>query len=38
MQMGRNAKDFVISQQGATARTIIMLEDFLCQDLRNLAA
>jgi 3-deoxy-D-manno-octulosonic-acid transferase len=38
IQMGRNAKDFVISQQGATAKTIIMLEEFLCQDSRNLAA
>ena len=38
IQMGRNAKDFVISQQGATAKTILMLEDFLCQDSRNLAA
>jgi hypothetical protein len=38
MQMGRNAKDFVISQQGATAKTILMLEDFLCRDSRNLAA
>ena len=38
IQMGRNAKDFVISQQGATAKTIIMLEELLCQDSRNLAA
>ena len=38
MQMGSNAKDFVISQQGATAKTILMLEDFLCHDSRNLAA
>jgi len=37
-QMGSKAKDFVISQQGATAKTILMLEDFLCEDSRNLAA
>ena len=38
IQMGQKAKDFVISQQGATAKTILMLEDFLCHDSRNLAA
>ena len=38
IQMGHNAKDFVISQQGATVKTILMLEDLLCQDSRNLAA
>lgn len=37
-QMGNKAKDFVISQQGATAKTILMLEDFLGHDSRNLAA
>ncbi len=37
-QMGQKAKDFVISQQGATAKTVIMLEDLLCRDSRNLAA
>ncbi|NBR04302.1 MAG: 3-deoxy-D-manno-octulosonic acid transferase [Planctomycetes bacterium] len=38
IQMGHKAKDFVISQQGATAKTIVLLEDFLSRDSRNLAA